>query len=114
VVTLFYFSIADLKDYGLNSTFSPYYTLLTVDPHQYAARLHSLPNFRSRGSDFAIEYLHNMSLGVVRRLTIMTFEKLTKPMREEVRQLIDGFSFKESGFAFSQRGFRVDRYYYFL
>jgi len=55
-----------------------------------------------------------MSLGVVRRLTIMTFEKLTKPMREEVRQLIDGFSFKESGFAFSQRGFRVDRYYYFL
>lgn len=51
-----------------------------------------------------------MSLGVVKRMVLVTFEVLSTDLKRSVREAIDKFDFVAAGFSFSQKGFRVHKY----
>lgn len=60
--------------------------------------------------DTGLDYLHNLSLGVIKRLTLTTFDIIRPEDKRLLTKLIDAFDFKAAGLQFAFTGRRVIRY----
>jgi len=83
---------AQLEQFGISKHFSPIFKLTTIDPH----------------NDFALDYLHNFSLGAIKWLCHFTFKELTMHQNRDVWLQVDLFSF--NGFLVRQQGRQVVRF----
>jgi hypothetical protein len=65
-------------------------------------------------SDFLLDYVHNVSLGWVKRITLLTFEIAGRADKEYIIKLINKFDFAAAGLQFTQSGSRVVKFVFFL
>lgn len=94
-ISTFFLAGENRSEFGLTNQFSPVYNLLTLDP----------------SVDFLLDYVHNVSLGWVKRLTILTFELAGKVDKAHIIKLINSFDFVAAGLTFTQSGSRVVNYH---
>lgn len=82
------------KHYGIGSKLSPVYRLRTLDSNL----------------DLALDYLHNWSLGVIKRLVAMGFELMSPVDKGFIKNYMDTFNWTMSGFSKKHSGSRLIKY----